>query len=601
MRPVAAVFLIACLSSSSFAADFRLAADDEPELGSFPGRALSLGPGRPVCGRVTFDRLTAARGGFIFVLDSAEPGDEDAVRMSAAVLARRGGLSSRAALAARRFKIPAVALGRGAWDGEAKTLTLSEPVFGPAESAGPARLRLAVGSRPRVLREGDAACVDPFASRVLLPAAGEGEARIAAAEAARAYDGLRDAGALERWLEAGPGPARATALMREILPRALEGDVPPVDFKRLVSASRRLAGESLLGAGKKVFRRACRQVRLELSECPAAADDASSEATLKRLLTRARALARHAEQAGELFGAGDGGVAVLARVCSAAVERRRKSVPSSTVSLEEAARAGGASASEVVELPPSSWDRFLADSGLDEFIERTLEDSSLGLKRKSNRIRERILAARLEPACEAGQAALAAASAGPVLVLGEDAMLKAAPGEVLAKIREAWASSWETGPLGARLRAGLGGKSSGRVRLERITPAEISGLAFSRDPGSGRRGRILIEAAAGDLESLLGGGAASLRLTLESRSGRVLESEGTGDLLSPARLKRLARLVRALDAWQGSGLEIAFSFSQEKLQVHRAAALEVLPPPRPVEDSVSPRPQGQSLPVKTAR
>ena len=124
--------------------------------------------------------------------------------------------------------------------------------------------------------------------------------------------------------------------------------------------------------------------------------------------------------------------------------------------------------------------------------------------------------------------------------------------------------------------------------MEKLVKAELSGLAFSRDPGSGRRGRIIIEAA-------------SARRTLDERTGRVLESEGVQAFLSPARLRRLARVVRALDAWRGTGVEVAFSFAGEKLLVHSARALEVPAPPRPVLDPFSPRPEAQALPVKNAR
>ncbi len=65
--------------------------------------------------------------------------------------------------------------------------------------------RAASGEREVVLREGAAACVDAAAGRVFVPPSDEADARVSAAEAAHAYDGLRDEPSLEHWLR---GPRR---------------------------------------------------------------------------------------------------------------------------------------------------------------------------------------------------------------------------------------------------------------------------------------------------------------------------------------------------------------------------------------------------------
>ncbi|HAZ08573.1 MAG TPA: hypothetical protein DCZ01_08655 [Elusimicrobia bacterium] len=601
--PLAALLGI-LLAAPCAASDPRLRFAAEPEPGSFHGLALSQGPGRPVCARATFDRRKAAAGGRILILDGAEPGDEDAIRMSQAVIARRGGLTSRAALAARRHGVPAVALGRGVWDPAGPALLVAEPVFGPSSSVGGVEARPAAGTREAALREDSAMCVDAPSARVLLLAPDEAEERVAAAEAARAYDGLRDAGALERWLDSEPGASRAAALCAELVPRAAEGAMPFADLARLTRAARAHAGaagrERLARAERRAFARAARAARAELASCPSSAADAPSAEVLARLASEAKDLALRVAAIGGVLGTGDGGAGALARACGEAAARRRKSVPVASPSLEEASLAAGADRSEVVELPPDSWRRFVSENGLSDFLSSTLDDASLGLRRKSARVRERLLAARLEPASQAGRAALAAATV-PVLVVGEDATLSASAGEVLTKVREAWAASWAPGPLGARLRAGRGSDYAGRMRLMRLAPADVSGLAFSRDPGSGRRGRILVEAAPGGIAAVLEGGAASARRALDARTGRMLESQGAEAGLTPARLKRLARLVRGLDAWRGGGVETAFSFAGGRLLVHHVRPLEPPAPARPVLDPFSPRPAAQALPVIDVR
>ncbi|MBI4061749.1 MAG: hypothetical protein HY403_09990, partial [Elusimicrobia bacterium] len=142
-----------------------LPARAEPVPGVFYGLALSLGSGRPVCARVTFDRRVAEAGGRVFILDAASAGDEPAIRMSEAVIARRGGLASRAGATARRHGVPAVALGRGRWDGGGPALYLDEPAYGKPLAASGFTYRPVTGFEERVLREGDAVVVDAASGR----------------------------------------------------------------------------------------------------------------------------------------------------------------------------------------------------------------------------------------------------------------------------------------------------------------------------------------------------------------------------------------------------------------------------------------------------
>jgi pyruvate,water dikinase len=288
----------------------------------------------------------------------------------------------------------------------------------------------------------------------------------------------------------------------------------------------------------------------------------------------------------------DGGAAAAARACRDAALRRAKSRAGKPADFAAAAAAGGADRPEGVDLPAGAWTRFVESNGLAEWLERTLDDSSLGLRRKSERIRERILAGRLGPVDTL---------VGPSLIIGEDAALKAdSPADAAQRVKEAWAASWGPGPLGARQRAGRGLAYDGRVRVERIVPADASGLAFSRDPGSGRRERVFVEATKGPLDGLLAGDAATESYTVERRSGRETgpRSGSASAVLSAARLARVARLARALDAWKGAGVEIAFSFAGERLIAHHARVLEPPRPVLPLNDPFAPRPEAGYLNIK---
>ncbi len=551
----------------------------QPVPGTFSGMTLSLGSGRAVCAKVTFDRKTAEAGGLILVLDSAAAADEPAIRMSEAVIVRRAGLSSRAGAAARRHGVPAVALGSGRWDGRGPALYLDEPAYGNPRTSSGYTYSPVIGSEERALREGDAVVVDAATGRVTIVPPSEAEACVAAAEAARAYDGLRDAQALEQWLADADGAGRGAALLSELVPRVLAGTMPADDLARVRRAAERsvsaAAREDMRRAEARAFVRAARELKRRAEDCALNADEARDAAE------GAAAVAR-------LLSLPDGGAAAAARACRDAALRREKSRAAKD-DFAAAALAGGAERPEGVDLPAGAWSAFVASNGLADWLARTLDDSSLGLRRKSERIRERIASGRLGPV---------EAASGPVLIIGSDAALSAdGPVEASSRVKDAWAASWGPGPLGARQRAGRGLAYDGKVRVEKIAPAEVSGLAFSRDPGSGRRERVLVEAAPGSIDKILSGDAEITSYALERRSGRELAPRmGSGaPALSKDRLASVARLARALDDWKGAGVEVAFSFAGGRLIAHHARAID---PPRPVlprNDPFAPRPDAQFL------
>ncbi len=567
-------------------------ASAEPEAGRFRGTALSLGSGLPVCARVTFDRRAAESGGRILVLDVAEAGDEQAIRLSEAVIARRGGLSSRAGTAARRHGVPALALGQGRWDGAAPALYLDEPEFGAERGAAGFTYVPVTGSRERALREGDAAVVDAATGSVWLVPAEEADARVGAAEAARAYDGLRDAQALENWLASGADAGRGAALLEELVPRVLSGRMSAADLARARRAAERAAPaserERMRRAESRAFRRALLSARGRAEDCREAARHAGDAAALERLADESAASAEGVAGAARLLSLSDGGASASLLACRDAARRAAKSRAGRPVGLAEAAAASGADRPEGEELSAGAWARFVESNGLAEWLARTVDDASLGLRRKSERVRERVLAGRLEPV---------AAASGRVLIVGEDASLIAdGPADAALRVREAWAASWAPGPLGARLRAGRPLAYEGRVRVEKITKAEVSGVAFSRDPGSGRRERIQLEVSPGGFDEAGAAGAQSY--VLDRLSGRELAPRaggGTDALLSPERLARVARLARALDAWKGAGVEVAFSFVGPRLLVHHARALEAPRPLVPLADPAAPRVEADQI------
>ena len=551
----------------------RLTARVELEPGTFHGLALSLGSGRSVCGRATFNRHAAAAGGRVLVLDAAGPGDEEAIRLSQAVIVRRGGLSSRAGVEARRHGVPAVALGQGRWDASGAALHLDEPTYGIARSASGFSYQPVVGSQERALREGDAVAVDAATGRVTLIAPDEADDRIAAAEAALAYDGLRDAQAIEHWLASSSHPRGAAALFGELVARAAAGPMPAGDLARARRAAEAsvpaAAREEMRRAEARAFARAIRVTRRYTEDCVSDVADAADAASLERLGAQARAAAAGAAAVSGILSGSDGGAADEARACGEAALRRAGARVGKTAPLSAAAAAAGADRPAGLDLSPDAWRRFVLDNGLGEWLGRTVEDASLDLRHKSERIRFRVLSGRLELFSDAGRAAMSVSS-GPVLIVGPDAALKAeSPSDALQRVKEVWAASWSPGPLGARLRAGRALDYEGRVRVQKIEPADVSGVVFSRDPGSGRRERVLVEALDGSLDLMMAADAEIESFTLDRRTGRESAPRtGAGTTsLTPERLARVARLARALDAWKGAGVEVSFSFVGPRLLV----------------------------------
>ncbi len=555
-----AALVVLVLATRASAIDARLLGAPDPDVGSFSGQALSFGFGRPACARITFDPKTAVPGGRIFVTPGIRAADEEGIRLSEAVITGQASLLSRTAIVARRYRIAAVSLGRSRWDAQGR-LVLREPIFGRALR----NVLPVVGERDRVLTEGEVACVNPAVDAVFFPAAKEADAIVDAAQAARAYDGLRDVGALERWLEADPRRERAAALMDEMASRVLDGEISMENLTRLQRATKSA------GSGR-AWKRALSVASAQSGDCAASAADAPSVEVLDRLVAEASVLAARAQDAGKIYGGGDGDLAAAARACRNAAAKRRLMVPRLSPSLEAAAVAAGATRSKSVSISSEVWKSFAVENDLNEFLSRSVDDASLGLRRKSERIRERILSTSLSPDSAAGRAVLATTSNCPCQIIGEDVTLKAADSRgALSTVREVWAESWGPGPLGARLRAGRGLDFSGALRIVVDKNVDASGVAFSRDPGSGRR-----------------------RLEIEV-------DENGDPKLTPAQRSRVARMARALDAWRGGGVEVAFAFSGSELYVYHARPLEPPRPLQPLTDPFSPRLSPEALNVKSVR
>jgi phosphohistidine swiveling domain-containing protein len=138
-----------------------------------------------------------------------------------------------------------------------------------------------------------------------------------------------------------------------------------------------------------------------------------------------------------------------------------------------------------------------------------------------------------------------------------------------AEIATAALKVWRSGSTASLLayRASRGLDPSGgapAVIVQRLVAARAAGVAFSADPVSGRRDRLVISAIAGLGDKLVGGEADGDDYVLDGNSGALVEGPGEG-VLSTADLAALAGLIRRVAESRGSPQDIEWAFEGERL------------------------------------
>jgi pyruvate,water dikinase len=172
----------------------------------------------------------------------------------------------------------------------------------------------------------------------------------------------------------------------------------------------------------------------------------------------------------------------------------------------------------------------------------------------------RALAAALAALCPGGEAVAVRSSA-----LEEDAaahsfagqlesFLWVEPGEVPDRVVRVWRSAFSARLMRYRVEAGLSGlPGPPAVIVQRMVPADASGVAFSADPVTGRR-RVAVVAAVPGLGSALVSGLAAADSWRVDRDDRIVESHLADKRVAHRRDPTSAEGVRAvpLDPAQAS-------------------------------------------------
>jgi pyruvate,water dikinase len=171
-------------------------------------------------------------------------------------------------------------------------------------------------------------------------------------------------------------------------------------------------------------------------------------------------------------------------------------------------------------------------------------------------------------------------------------------GAVLDAIRRAWASLWTARAIAYRQRMGVGQERIAMaVVVQVMVPAEVSGVLFTANPATGNRGELVIEAAFGLGEGLVGGTVTpasvviardSLAITrLAPRSedapttaaGERSAAMRGGDLLPDPRLRELAALgMRVERLFGGTPQDIEWAVANGRIWLLQARPITNLPP-----------------------
>ncbi len=123
---------------------------------------------------------------------------------------------------------------------------------------------------------------------------------------------------------------------------------------------------------------------------------------------------------------------------------------------------------------------------------------------------------------------------------------------VLDAVQRCWASLWTARAIGYRMQHGIDQETvSLAVVVQQLVPAEAAGVMFTANPFTGRRDQVMISAAWGLGESVVGGAVTPDMLTLDQATGQVTARDtadkqvmtvrtdtGTAEQPAPEHLRR---------------------------------------------------------------
>jgi pyruvate,water dikinase len=177
---------------------------------------------------------------------------------------------------------------------------------------------------------------------------------------------------------------------------------------------------------------------------------------------------------------------------------------------------------------------------------------------------------------------------------------------VLEAIRRCWASLWTARAIGYRARHGIAPADVAlAVVVQELAPADAAGIMFTANPLTGARDQLLINAAWGLGESVVGGQVTPDTIVIDRRSGAVVERQistkevmtvrdATGTraapvppdrqaapALAPEQAAALARLGEQVERLYGQPMDIEWAARGAEIAIVQARPITALPDQNP--------------------
>lgn len=156
--------------------------------------------------------------------------------------------------------------------------------------------------------------------------------------------------------------------------------------------------------------------------------------------------------------------------------------------------------------------------------------------------------------------------------------------DVIARVRDVQRSAGADRVGAYEMARGRASRASGSaVIVQRMVRADTSGVAFSADPVSGRRGVAVVAATRGTSEALVSGSANAEEWRID-RHGRVVEHRTVGETnaLDETRARRVTAAARACARHHGVPQDIEWAYEGDHLfllQSRPITSLAALPDP----------------------
>jgi phosphohistidine swiveling domain-containing protein len=201
----------------------------------------------------------------------------------------------------------------------------------------------------------------------------------------------------------------------------------------------------------------------------------------------------------------------------------------------------------------------------------------------------------------------------------QDTFLNVRGGEnVLAAVKRCWASLWTARALGYRARQGIRPEDVAiAVVVQQLVPADVAGILFTANPLTGARDEVMINAAWGLGEAIVGGQVTPDTFIVNKQTGSIASQEiadkvvmtvrlpeGTREepvpadkrrqpSLEPAQATQLATLGVQIERLYRQPMDIEWAIERGQISIVQARPITALPEPRPTLDWPLPQPNGR--------